>query len=108
VEPLEAERWRVQSGAAAVVERERDSYLAQEYWSIHADLAKPIDHTQHFLARLIQIGTQKVGLDQPIQQVVNEARRAQLGINIKPKGKKATTAGATLRQGMIRGVRATH
>jgi hypothetical protein len=43
-------------------------------------------------------------LDQPIQQVVNEARRAQLGINIKPKGKKASTAGATLRQGMIRAI----
>jgi hypothetical protein len=43
-------------------------------------------------------------LDQPIQQVINEARRAQLGINIKPKGKKATTAGATLRQGMIRAI----
>jgi DNA topoisomerase-1 len=60
---------RVQSVALRlVVEREREirNFVAQEYWSIHADLAKQIDHTQHFLARLIQIGAQKVGLDQPI------------------------------------------
>jgi len=61
---------RVQSVALRlVVEREREirNFGPQEYWSIHADLAKQIDHTQHFLARLIQIGSQKVGLDQPIQ-----------------------------------------
>ena len=60
---------RVQSVALRlVVEREREirSFVPQEYWSIHADLAKQTDHTQHFLARLIQVGTQKVGLDQPI------------------------------------------
>jgi DNA topoisomerase-1 len=60
---------RVQSVALRlVVEREREirNFVPQEYWSIHADLAKQIDHTQHFLARLIQIGNQKVGLDQPI------------------------------------------
>ncbi len=60
---------RVQSVALRlVVEREREirGFVPQEYWSIHADLAKPQDHAQHFLARLIQIGAQKVGLDQPI------------------------------------------
>ncbi len=60
---------RVQSVALRlVVDREREirSFVPQEYWSIHADLAKQVDHTQHFLARLIQIGPQKVGLDQPI------------------------------------------
>jgi DNA topoisomerase I len=60
---------RVQSVALRlVVEREREirNFVPQEYWSIHADLAKPLDHTQHFLARLIQIGAQKVGLDQAI------------------------------------------
>ncbi len=60
---------RVQSVALRlVVDREREirAFVPQEYWSIHADLAKPADHTQHFLARLIQIGPQKVGLDQPI------------------------------------------
>jgi DNA topoisomerase-1 len=60
---------RVQSVALRlVVEREREirNFVPQEYWSIHADLAKQNDHTQHFLARLIQIGAQKVGLDQPI------------------------------------------
>ena len=60
---------RVQSVALRlVVEREREirNFVPQEYWSIHADLAKPQDHTQHFLARLIQIGNQKVGLDQAI------------------------------------------
>jgi DNA topoisomerase-1 len=60
---------RVQSVALRlVVEREREirNFVPQEYWSIHADLAKQNDHTQHFLAQLIQIGAQKVGLDQPI------------------------------------------
>ena len=70
---------RVQSVALRlVVEREREirSFVPQEYWSIHADLAKQIDHTQHFLARLIQIGTQKVGLDQPIHLKTQRGRRA--------------------------------
>ena len=66
---------RVQSVALRlVVEREREirNFVPQEYWSIHADLAKQIDHAQHFLARLIQIGTQKVGLDQPIHLKTKE------------------------------------
>ena len=66
---------RVQSVALRlVVEREREirDFVPQEYWSIHADLAKQIDHAQHFLARLIQIGTQKVGLDQPIHLKTKE------------------------------------
>jgi DNA topoisomerase-1 len=66
---------RVQSVALRlVVEREREirNFVPQEYWSIHADLAKPIDHTQHFLARLIQIGAQKVGLDQAIHLKTKE------------------------------------
>lgn len=60
---------RVQSVALRmVVDREREirAFVPREYWSIHADLATPDDHTQHFLARLIQIGKLKVGLDQPI------------------------------------------
>ncbi len=66
---------RVQSVALRlVVEREREirDFVPQEYWSIHADLAKQIDHAQHFLARLIQIGAQKVGLDQPIHLKTKE------------------------------------
>src|SRR5512147_263221 len=66
---------RVQSVALRlVVEREREirHFVPQEYWSIHADLAKQNDHTQHFLARLIQIGNQKVGLDQPIHLKTKE------------------------------------
>jgi DNA topoisomerase I len=66
---------RVQSVALRlVVEREREirNFVPQEYWSIHADLAKQADHTQHFLARLIQIGAQKVGLDQPIHLKTRE------------------------------------
>ena len=66
---------RVQSVALRlVVEREREirNFVPQEYWSIHADLAKQPDHTQHFLARLIQIGAQKVGLDQPIHLKTQE------------------------------------
>jgi DNA topoisomerase-1 len=60
---------RVQSVALRlVVEREREirEFVPVEYWTIHADLAKPEDHAQHFVARLIQIGDKKVGLDQPI------------------------------------------
>ncbi|HSD85313.1 MAG TPA: type I DNA topoisomerase, partial [Anaerolineae bacterium] len=60
---------RVQSVALRlVVEREREirDFVPQEYWSIHADLAKQNDQAQHFLARLVQIGHQKVGLDQAI------------------------------------------
>jgi DNA topoisomerase-1 len=60
---------RVQSVALRlVVDREREitTFVPVEYWSIHADLAKGADHTQHFVARLVQVGSQKVGLDQPI------------------------------------------
>ncbi len=66
---------RVQSVALRlVVEREREirNFVPQEYWSIHADLAKQPDHKQHFLARLIQIGAQKVGLDHPIHLKTKE------------------------------------
>ncbi len=61
---------RVQSVALRlVVERERDirHFVPQEYWTIHADLAKPADHRQHFMARLVQIGSKKVGLNQALQ-----------------------------------------
>ncbi len=60
---------RVQSVALRlVVDREREirAFVPQEYWSIHADLAKTEDHAKHFVARLVQIGNRKVGLDQPI------------------------------------------
>ncbi len=66
---------RVQSVALRlVVDRERDivNFTPQEYWTIHADLAKPDDHAQHFLARLIQIGSLKVGLNQPIHLKTKE------------------------------------
>lgn len=43
-------------------------------------------------------------LDQPVQQVINEARKARLGIVIKPKGSGANKDGAELRQGMIRAI----
>ncbi len=63
---------RVQSVALRlVVDREREitSFVPVEYWSIHADLAKVADHSQHFVARLVQVGNHalgRVGLDQPI------------------------------------------
>jgi DNA topoisomerase-1 len=66
---------RVQSVALRlVVDRERDirNFVPEEYWSIHADLAKPDDHAQHFLARLIQIGKHRVGLGQPIHLKTKE------------------------------------
>lgn len=45
-------------------------------------------------------------LDQPIQQVIQEGRRARLSILVKPKGAKASLKGAMLRQGMIRAIEA--
>lgn len=43
-------------------------------------------------------------LDAPVQQIINEARKARLAIIVKPKGNSATKAGAELRQGMIRAI----
>jgi DNA-binding protein YbaB len=43
-------------------------------------------------------------LGQPVQGVVNEARQARLGVEVKPKGEKARRAGAELRQGMYRAI----
>jgi hypothetical protein len=43
-------------------------------------------------------------LDQPVQQILNEARNARLAIKIKPKGDGATKEGAELRQGLIRAI----
>ena len=66
---------RVQSVALRlVVDREREirNFIPVEYWSIWADLAKTGDHTQHFLARLIQIGKDKVGLNQKIHLKTKE------------------------------------
>jgi len=66
---------RVQSVALRlVVDREREirNFVPEEYWSIHADLAKQADHAQHFLARLTQIGKQKVGLHQAIHLKTKE------------------------------------
>ena len=66
---------RVQSVALRlVVERERDirNFAPVEYWTIDADLAKQPDHAQHFLARLIQIGDKKVGLDQALHLKTKE------------------------------------
>lgn len=41
-------------------------------------------------------------LDQPVQQVIDEARRARLGVQIKPKGSGADADGAWVRQGLYR------
>lgn len=41
-------------------------------------------------------------LDQPVQQIMDEARRARLGIVVKPEGSKATKDGAWVRQGLYR------
>jgi len=43
-------------------------------------------------------------LDQPVQQVINEARKARLGIIVKPKGARSNKEGAAIRQGMIRAI----
>jgi len=41
-------------------------------------------------------------VDQPIQQVLSEARAARLGIEIKPKGSRASREIAEVRQGLLR------
>ena len=43
-------------------------------------------------------------LDQPVQQVINEARNARLGIQIRPKADGANQEGAEIRQGLIRSI----
>ena len=43
-------------------------------------------------------------LDQPVQQVINEARQARLAIIIKPKANGANRDGAEVRQGLIRAI----
>lgn len=43
-------------------------------------------------------------LDQPVQQIINEARQARLGIRVKPKGSGASKDEAELRQGLIRAI----
>ena len=43
-------------------------------------------------------------LDQPVQQVINEARQARLAIIIKPKANGANREGAEVRQGLIRSI----
>jgi hypothetical protein len=43
-------------------------------------------------------------LDQPIQQVINEARNARVGVHIKPKGDGADNEGAKVRQGIYRAI----
>jgi DNA topoisomerase-1 len=91
---------RVQSVALRlVVERERDirAFTPEEYWTIHADLARPADHAQHFLARLIQAGGQPVGLDKPIQlktradadRLIAELQGAQYRVKTVKREKRA-------------------
>lgn len=41
-------------------------------------------------------------LDQPVQQVINEARAARIGVKIKPKSDGASETGAEIRQGIYR------
>ena len=43
-------------------------------------------------------------IDQPIQQVLNEARMGRLSIQIKPKGNGASQETAEVRQGLIRSI----
>ncbi len=43
-------------------------------------------------------------LDQPVQTVINEARQARLAIQVKPKGKGATSKTADVIQGIIRAI----
>lgn len=43
-------------------------------------------------------------LDQPIQQVINEARSSRLSIQIKPRGNGAKAETAKVRQGLIRAI----
>ncbi len=72
---------RVQSVAVRmVVEREREiqNFVPEEYWSIHAELAKREERRRSFLAKLHRIRGEEVNLkDQPATQaVVDELEKA--------------------------------
>ena len=59
---------RVQSVAVRlVVDREREirAFKAQEYWTVEAELNKLVAPTDHFMARLIQVGDKKVRTPDP-------------------------------------------
>ena len=45
-------------------------------------------------------------LDQPIQQILNEARQAKLAVNVKPKAGLTTTKQARVMQGLLRSIQA--
>jgi DNA topoisomerase-1 len=72
---------RVQSVALRlIVEREREilAFVPEEYWSIHAELAKRITERPSFIAKLIKIKGEKVDLknEQDTHLIVEELERS--------------------------------
>jgi DNA topoisomerase-1 len=72
---------RVQSVALRlVVEREREilAFVPEEYWSIHAELAKQIPERPSFIAKLMKINGEKVDLknEQDTHLIVEEMERS--------------------------------
>lgn len=62
---------RVQSVAVRLIvdrEREIDSFVPREYWSIEAELHKAEDKSKkhHFIARLLRVNDKEVGLDKEL------------------------------------------
>jgi len=72
---------RVQSVALRlIVEREREilAFVPEEYWSIHAELAKRISERPSFIAKLIKINGEKVDLknEKDTHLIVEELERS--------------------------------
>ncbi len=78
---------RVQSVAVRLIvdrEREVDSFVPQEYWTIEAELTKKGDHVKkhHFFARLFKTGDKEVGLDKEIP-LATEAEAKPLLVDLE-------------------------
>ncbi len=78
-----------------------DRAFVEDHWPEDSRRMRQADEARGIAARPCLVINK---LDQPIQQVINEARQARLGIRIKPKGGNASKDGANLRQGMIRAI----
>ena len=99
-----------------IVEAESDQ-RAREREDLEFDRALPEDHWPPDVRRSRAGGVGPDGrvlperpclvvnrLAQPVQQIINEARQARLGILVKPKGDGGTTEEADVRQGLIRAI----
>jgi DNA topoisomerase-1 len=84
---------RVQSVALRlIVEREREimAFVADEYWSIEAELAKRVPRRPSFVAKLAKIGGEKADLKnrEDTQRIVDELERAAYVVSDVRRGER--------------------